>query len=59
MKFTFNPEAEEEFEATIAYYDECDPGLGLDFAREVHAAIQNALNYPPCGPKSNPMSDDA
>ncbi|TVQ98717.1 MAG: type II toxin-antitoxin system RelE/ParE family toxin [Desulfovibrionales bacterium] len=46
MKFTFHPEAEEEFEASIAYYDGCDPGLGLDFAREVHSAIQNALSYP-------------
>ncbi len=37
MTFSFHPEADEEFFAAVAYYEGCDSGLGLDFAREVHS----------------------
>jgi hypothetical protein len=46
MKFSFHPEADEEFVEAVAYYEECDPSLGIDFSREVYASIQNALDYP-------------
>ena len=46
MTFAFHPEAEDEFKDAIAYYENCDAGLGFDFAREVYAAIQNAVGYP-------------
>lgn len=46
MTFAFHPEAEDEFKDAIAYYENCDASLGLDFAREVYAAIQNAVGYP-------------
>ncbi len=29
MNFSFHPEAEEEFELAVAYYDESAPGLGF------------------------------
>jgi len=45
MNFAFHPEAEDEFKNAIAYYENCDDGLGLDFAREVYGAIQNAVDY--------------
>jgi hypothetical protein len=45
MNFSFHPEADEEFIAAVVYYEECEPGLGLDFSREVHASIRNALDY--------------
>jgi len=32
MNFAFHPEAEDEFKDAIAYYQNCDDGLGLDFA---------------------------
>ena len=51
MNFEFHPEADEEFVETIAYYEECEPGLGLDFAREVHTSIQNAFRYPAMWPE--------
>ena len=41
MSFAFHPEAEDEFKYAIAYYENCDAGLGLDFAREVFVTIQN------------------
>ena len=46
MTFSFHPEAEEEFIGTVSYYEGCDPGLGLDFSREVFASIQNVIDYP-------------
>ena len=32
------------------YYDECQGGLGLAFAKEVHLAIQNILSFPNAWP---------
>ena len=51
MKFSFHPEADEEFIEAIAYYEGCEIGLGLDFSREVHASIENALDYPTMWPE--------
>ncbi len=46
MLFSFHPLAEEEFNQSIDYYEECKKGLGLDFAKEVYLAIQRILNFP-------------
>ena len=46
MNFAFHPEAEDEFLDAIAYYQNCDDGLGLDFVEEVFAAIKNAVAIP-------------
>ncbi len=46
MTFGFHPEAEIEFIAAVDYYEESQPGLGLDFAREVYAAIKRIIDYP-------------
>jgi hypothetical protein len=50
MTFLFHPEAETEFHKAIDYYEEADNGLGYDFSIEVHAAIQNIINYPTAWP---------
>lgn len=50
MKYSFHPEAEAEFAAGATYYEKCEPGLGLDFSREIHSAIQNILTYPAMWP---------
>jgi hypothetical protein len=50
MKWAFHPEAEAEFHGAIDYYEECESGLGEDFAIEVHTAIQNILTYPEAWP---------
>jgi len=47
VNFHFHPEADEEFIEAVAYYEGCELGLGLDFSREVHASILNALSYRP------------
>ena len=51
MNFSFHPEADEEFIDGVTYYESCDPGLGLDFSRQVYATIHNALDYPAMWPK--------
>lgn len=51
MKFSFHPEADAEFIAAVAYYEDCEIGLGLDHSREVYATIHNALDYPTLWPK--------
>ena len=50
MNFSFHPEADDEFIEAIAYYEDCEPGLGIDFSREVYASIQNASDYPTMWP---------
>ncbi len=50
MNFFFHPEAQTEFNETVAYYEECEPGLGEDFVSEVYAAIQNILAFPEAWP---------
>jgi hypothetical protein len=35
----FHPEAEAEFDQSIGFYEERQPGLGLDFQREVLQGI--------------------
>ena len=50
MKFAFHPEAKAEFFAAIEYYENCEPGLGSDFAIEVRSAIENILSFPNAWP---------
>ena len=50
MTFSFHPEAEEEFNAAIDYYEDREIGLGYDFSVEVFTAIHNILNYPEAWP---------
>ena len=46
MTFSLHPEAEEEFEAAVAWYEDRETGLGLDFATEIREAIRLAQSMP-------------
>jgi len=46
MNFAFHPDAELELNHAVDYYNQCQPLLGGDFAREVYFTIQNVLAYP-------------
>ena len=46
MRYVFHPEAEVEFDAAIDYYEDREPGLGYDFAVEVHSTLENILSFP-------------
>jgi hypothetical protein len=46
LTYSFHPSAEKEFNQAVDYYNQCQWGLGLEFAEEIHAVIQNILSYP-------------
>lgn len=46
MKFYFHEDAEAEFDHAVKYYEESLPGLGLEFAKEVYAAITHIIKFP-------------
>lgn len=46
MTYSFHPEAEEEFNKAIEYYEDIEPGLGYDFAVEVYSTIQRSVAFP-------------
>jgi hypothetical protein len=46
LKYSFHPDAEKELKETIVYYNECQDGLGFEFAEEIYLAIQNILSFP-------------
>lgn len=50
MKYSFHPEAETEFVQAIDYYEECEAGLGYDFAVEVYSAIERIMAHPNAWP---------
>jgi len=50
MSFSFHPEAEEEFNEAIEYYEGIASGLGYDFALEVHSAIKRSVGFPKAWP---------
>lgn len=50
MKYSFHPEARDEFLNAIDYYEDCDIGLGYDFSREIFSTIKNILSFPKAWP---------
>ena len=46
MTFSFHPAAEQELNDAVDYYNGCRNGLGLQFAKEIYAAIRNILMFP-------------
>ncbi len=50
MKYVFHPEAEVEFVSAIDYYEDCEQGLGYDFAVEVYSTLENSLGFPKAWP---------
>ncbi len=46
MKYSFHPEARKEFVEAIGYFEECRPGLGLEFSLEIFSTIQRIINFP-------------
>ena len=46
MKYFFHPLAEQELYQAVDYYGKINRGLGIDFSKEVLAAIQRIRSYP-------------
>lgn len=51
MRWLFHPRADSEFDEAVKYYEDCQLGLGLDFAEEVYGAIRRILEYPGAWPE--------
>jgi plasmid stabilization system protein ParE len=47
---SYHPAAEQEYLEAIDYYEEREPGLGLDFATEVVAGVERILANPDAWP---------
>jgi len=50
MNFYFHPEAEEEFQNAIDYYEEVQQGLGFDYAIEIFKTIERIISFPKAWP---------
>ncbi len=50
MKYSFHPSAQYEFNRAIDYYEECQPGLGWQLAKEVNSVIQRIIQFPQAWP---------
>jgi plasmid stabilization system protein ParE len=50
MNFYFHPQAEEELNQAIDYYENNQQMLGYDFAVEIYEAIQRAVDFPKAWP---------
>ncbi len=50
---SIHPEAESEFEAGAAFYNEHEDGLGDDFSEEVFATIDRIIEFPNSWPQSS------
>lgn len=50
MRFYFHHNAEAEFDGAVEYFEQCRPGLGLEFAQEVYATIARINEYPDAWP---------
>ena len=46
MKYSFHPAAKTELIEAIDYYEDCQPGLGLEFAKEIYSTIHRIIQYP-------------
>jgi hypothetical protein len=46
LKYSFHPAAEKELTDAVDYYNNCQSGLGLEFAKEIYRTIQHILSFP-------------
>jgi len=46
IRVSFHPDAEEELNHAIEYYEDCQLGLGYDFSIEMYSSIQRIKTYP-------------
>ena len=46
MTYSFHPDAENELNQSIDYYEALMPNLGWEFAEEVYNTIQRILQFP-------------
>lgn len=50
MRYSFHPDARDEFEEGIKYYEEREYGLGYDFSIEVYLTVERIAANPKAWP---------
>ena len=58
MNYAFHPLAKAELAEAADYYEECRPGLGDEFLKEIYSAIQRILLFPTPGPVYQRIRED-
>jgi plasmid stabilization system protein ParE len=53
MTFVFHPLAQAELQDALDYYEQQQPGLGLEFLEEAYATIQRILQFPTAWPEAS------
>ena len=56
MRYNFHPSAKAELNDSIDYYENCCPGLGLEFGEEMYSAIQRIIQFHESWPRLSPNS---
>lgn len=51
MKFSFHPEARNELEQAVDFYEQEQPVVGLEFLQEVYSTIKRIIEYPDAYPE--------
>ena len=46
MNVSYHPEAADEYEEAVVYYEDCQTGLGKQLSQEIDAAIKLILAFP-------------
>lgn len=59
MNYSFHPEAEIEFNQAVEYYETCQAGLGLAFAKEIFRRFSEFWHIHMHGPTCQRTPDDA
>jgi plasmid stabilization system protein ParE len=54
VKVRFLPQAEDELDDAVAYYNEAAPGLGVEFALEVREGMRRIAGFPEAWPRLGP-----
>jgi hypothetical protein len=59
LKYSFHPAAEKELTDAVDYYNDCQNGLGQEFAKEIYRTVQNILHFPMHGHHYQKIPEDA
>lgn len=51
MRYSFHPAAKKEFYEAIDYYEDCQIGLGLEFAKELYDSVDRIIRFPNTWPQ--------
>ena len=51
MKYSFHPLAKIELNESVDYYEKCQAGLGIGFAKDIYSVVCRIIQFPKAWPK--------